>query len=164
MRGLTTVLRKEVKENFRDRRAIFNSLLLGPILFPLMFVALVWFTTSTEEEREDKTLEVPVAGADNAPSLMRFLEQQGMVVKAAPADPEALVREPRSVLQELGAALGLRPFRFDTSMVNAEPVGQVPSRLMTPDDIAYVESRCARYMASYGYRTRLAQRRVAANP
>jgi len=92
MRGLTTVLRKEVKENFRDRRAIFNSLLLGPILFPLMFVALVWFTTSAEEERADKTLEVPVVGADNAPSLMRFLEQQGMVVKAAPADPEALVR------------------------------------------------------------------------
>jgi sodium transport system permease protein len=92
MRGLTTVLRKEVKENFRDRRAIFNSLLLGPILFPLMFVALVWFTTSAEEERADKTLEVPVVGADNAPSLMRFLEQQGMVIKAAPADPEALVR------------------------------------------------------------------------
>jgi hypothetical protein len=75
-----------------------------------------------------------------------------------------LVREPRSVLQELGAALGLKPFRFDTSVVNAEPVGPVPSRLMTPDDIAYVESRCAPYMASYGYRTRLAQRRAAAGP
>ena len=92
MRGLVTVLRKEVKENFRDRRAIFNSLLLGPILFPLMFIALVWFTTSAEEERSEKTLEVPVVGAGNAPSLMRFLEQQGMVIKPAPADPEAKVR------------------------------------------------------------------------
>jgi len=91
VRGLLTVLRKEVKENFRDRRAIFNSLLLGPILFPLMFVALVWFTTSTEEERAEKTLEVPVVGAQNAPSLMRFLRQQGMVIKPAPADPEAEV-------------------------------------------------------------------------
>lgn len=92
MRGLSTVLRKEVKENFRDRRAIFNSLLLGPILFPLMFIALVWFTTSAEEERSEKTLEVPVVGAGNAPSLMRFLEQQGMVIKPAPADPEDVVR------------------------------------------------------------------------
>lgn len=92
MRGLTTVLRKEVKENFRDRRAIFNSLLLGPILFPLMFIALVWFTTSAEEERAEKTLEVPVVGAEHAPSLIRFLEQEGMVVKPPPADPEALVR------------------------------------------------------------------------
>jgi len=92
MRGLTTVLRKEVKENFRDRRAIFNSLLLGPILFPLMFVALVWFTTSAEEQRAEKTLEVPVVGVDDARSLVRFLEQQGMVIKPAPADPEAVVR------------------------------------------------------------------------
>jgi len=92
MRGLTTVLRKEVKENFRDRRSVFNSLLLGPLLFPLMFIALIWFTTSEEEERAEKTLEVPVIGAENAPSLVRFLEQQGMVIKAAPEDPEALVR------------------------------------------------------------------------
>jgi sodium transport system permease protein len=92
MKGLLTVLRKEVKENVRDRRAVFNSLLLGPILFPLMFVALVWFTTAAEEERAEKTLEVPVVGAANAPSLVRFLEQQGMVVKPAPADPEAVVR------------------------------------------------------------------------
>ena len=92
MRGLTTVLRKEVTENFRDRRSIFNSLLLGPILFPLMFIALVWFTTSAEEERAEMTLEVPVVGAENAPSLIRFLQQQGMVVKPPPADPEAIVR------------------------------------------------------------------------
>jgi sodium transport system permease protein len=81
-----------VTENFRDRRAVFNSLLLGPILFPLMFIALVWFTTSAEEERAEKTLEVPVVGAENAPSLVRFLEQGGMVVKPPPGDPEAVVR------------------------------------------------------------------------
>ena len=92
MSGLTTVMRKEIKENFRDRRTIFNSLLLGPILFPLMFIALIWITTAAEEERAEKTLEVPVVGAANAPSLVRFLEQQGMVVKPAPADPEAQVR------------------------------------------------------------------------
>ena len=92
MRGLLVVFRKEVKENLRDRRAIFNSLLLGPLLFPLIFVALVWFTTSAEEERAEKTLEVPVVGAENARSLVRFLQQQGMVVKPAPPDPEEVVR------------------------------------------------------------------------
>jgi sodium transport system permease protein len=92
MKGLTTVLRKEIKENIRDRRAIFNSLLLGPILFPLMFVGLVWFTTSAEQERAEKVLEVPVVGSENAPSLIRFLEQQGVVIKEPPDDPEAVVR------------------------------------------------------------------------
>jgi sodium transport system permease protein len=92
MKGIGIVFRKETRENFRDRRAIFNSLLLGPILFPFMFIALVWFTTAAEQERAEKTLEVPVVGAEHAPSLIRFLEQQGMVVKEPPADPEAVVR------------------------------------------------------------------------
>ncbi len=92
MRGMNTVFRKESLENIRDRRAVFNSLLLGPILFPFMFIALVWFTTTAEQERAEQTLEVPVIGAELAPSLIRFLEQQGMVVKAPPADPEAVVR------------------------------------------------------------------------
>ena len=65
MSGSSTVLRKESRENIRDRRTIFNSLLLGPILFPFMFIALIWFTTSAEEERAEKTLEVPVVGAEH---------------------------------------------------------------------------------------------------
>lgn len=98
MKGLVTVLRKEVKENIRDRRALFNSLLLGPVLFPAMFIALVWFTTAAEEERAAKILAVPVIGAENAPSLIRFLEQQGMEIEAAPADPEALVRSQQELV------------------------------------------------------------------
>lgn len=92
LRGLITVLRKETTENIRDRRAIFNSLLLGPILFPLMFIGIVWFTTAAEQERIQATLEIPVVGAERAASLIRFLEQQGVVIKPAPEDPEATVR------------------------------------------------------------------------
>ena len=38
MNGLTIVFKKEVRENLRDRRALFNSLLLGPLLFPVLFI------------------------------------------------------------------------------------------------------------------------------
>jgi sodium transport system permease protein len=92
MRGLTTVFRKEVRENIRDRRALFNSLLLGPLLFPLLFVGLMWFLESAEQERAEQTLELPVVGAAYAPSLVRFLEQQGVVIQPEPEDPEAMVR------------------------------------------------------------------------
>ena len=98
MRGLGTVFRKEVRENLRDRRTVFNSLLLGPLLFPLVFIALIWFTTSAQQERAEKTLEVPVVGAEHAPSLMRFLEQQGMVAKPAPEDPEEVVRQQQEMV------------------------------------------------------------------
>lgn len=92
MRGLFTVFRKEVRENLRDRKAVFNSVLLGPILFPIIFIGLMWFSTSKEMERAEQALEVPVVGAENAPNLVRFLEQQGMVVQEAPENPEELVR------------------------------------------------------------------------
>jgi len=92
MNGLTTVFRKEVRENLRDRRALFNSLLLGPLLFPVLFVGLMWFLDSAEQERAEKTLELPVVGAQFAPSLIRFLEQQGAVIQPDPENPEDMVR------------------------------------------------------------------------
>lgn len=93
MRGLSIVFRKEVRENIRDRRALFNSLLLGPLLFPLLFVGMIWFLESAEQERAEQTLELPVVGAGYAPSLIRFLEQQGVVIQPEPEDPEAMVRD-----------------------------------------------------------------------
>jgi sodium transport system permease protein len=92
MSGLTIVFKKEVRENLRDRRALFNSLLLGPMLFPVLFVGLMWFLESAEQERAEKTLELPVVGAQFAPSLIRFLEQQGAVIQPNPENPEDMVR------------------------------------------------------------------------
>ena len=92
MRGLTTVFRKEVRENIRDRRALFNSLLLGPLLFPLLFVGMMWFLQSAEQERAEQSLELPVVGAEYAPNLVRYLEQQGAIIQPEPEDPEAMVR------------------------------------------------------------------------
>lgn len=92
MRPLLTVFRKEVRENLRDRRALFNSVLLGPLLFPVLFIGLAWFGSSKQQERAEQVLEVPVVGGEQAPNLVQFLEQQGVVVLPAPADPEAVVQ------------------------------------------------------------------------
>jgi len=104
MNGLITVFKKEVRENIRDRRALFNSLLLGPLLFPLLFVGMMWFLESAEKERAEKTLELPVIGAQYAPSLIRFLEQQGTVILPEPENPEELVLN-----QEVPAVLRILP-------------------------------------------------------
>lgn len=92
MRGMTTVFRKEVKENLRDRRALFNSVLLGPLLFPLLFIGMAWFGTTKQQERVEAVLEVPIVGAEYAPNLVMFLEQQGVVVLDEPEDPEEMVQ------------------------------------------------------------------------
>ena len=92
MSGLGTVYNKEVRENLRDRRSLFNSVLLGPILFPILFIGLAYFAGNKQQERAEEVLEVPVVGAEYAPNLVSFLEQQGVVIQAAPEDPEASVR------------------------------------------------------------------------
>jgi len=92
MSGLGTVYKKEVRENFRDRRSLFNSVLLGPILFPILFIGLAYFAGSKQQERAEEVLEVPVVGAQYAPNLIGFLEQQGVVIQPAPEDPEASVK------------------------------------------------------------------------
>ena len=106
MNGLTTVFRKEVRENIRDRRALFNSLLLGPLLFPLLFVGMMWFLESAERERQEQTLELPVVGAEYAPSLIRFLEQQGTVIEPEPDNPEDLVLNQENILEQKIPAYG----------------------------------------------------------
>ena len=92
MSGLGAVYKKEVTENLRDRRSLFNSVLLGPILFPILFIGLAYFASSKQQEDAEKVLEVPVVGAQHAPNLVGFLEQQGVIIKAAPEDPEASVK------------------------------------------------------------------------
>jgi len=92
MSGLGTVYRKEVRENLRDRRSLFNSVLLGPILFPILFIGLAYFASSKQQESAEKILEVPVVGRQHAPNLINFLEQQGVVIQTAPEDPEASVK------------------------------------------------------------------------
>ena len=92
MSGLGTIYKKEILENLRDRRSLFNSVLLGPILFPILFIGLGYFASSKQQERAEQILEVPVVGAEYAPNLVNFLEQQGVVIQAAPDDPESMVR------------------------------------------------------------------------
>ena len=93
MTGIRVVFKKEVRESFRDRRSVFNTLLIGPILFPILFLGLAYLGVSIQEERAEQTLEVPVVGQEFAPNLVGFLEQQGMIVLPPPDDPEEQVRQ-----------------------------------------------------------------------
>ncbi|MDX1460595.1 MAG: ABC transporter permease [Xanthomonadales bacterium] len=115
MRGLFTVFKKEVRENLRDRKALFNSILLGPILFPILFIGLAWFGTSKQIERAEQALEVPVVGAEHAPNLVGFLEQQGVIILDEPEDPEGVVRSQQALVV-------LRiPERFGEQWTTGEP-------------------------------------------
>lgn len=90
--AMLTVMRKEWLDFFRDRRTFYLSLLMMPLLYPLLFLGIGKLTQMRAETQLEKTLSVPVVGMERAPNLMKFLASYGIDAKPAPADIEARVR------------------------------------------------------------------------
>ncbi len=86
------VLRKEMMDNLRDRRSIASSLittLIGPVILVTLIIIL---GKTVIQEATDQPLKLPVSGAEYAPNLIAFLEQNNVIIQEAPADPKAAVR------------------------------------------------------------------------
>jgi sodium transport system permease protein len=93
MNTLRTVWAKELTDLFRDRRTVVISLLMGPLLTPALILGMSKLATDRATSQMEKPLELPVVGAQNAPNLVAWLEGQNVVVKPAPADPDAAIRD-----------------------------------------------------------------------
>lgn len=90
--AMLTVMRKEWLDFFRDRRTFLLSLLVAPLLYPLIFLGIGKLSQMRAETQLEKTLSVPVVGMERAPNLVKFLASYGIDAKPAPADIEARVR------------------------------------------------------------------------
>ena len=86
LRTLLTVMRKELRDLFRDRRTVALALGLGPILFPLLMIGIGTLGENRDRELNEKPLQLPVAGRENAPNLIAWLQGQNVEIKAPPAD------------------------------------------------------------------------------
>lgn len=148
MKGLLTVFKKEVRENIRDRKAVFNSVLLGPLLFPVLFIGLAYFATSKQIERAEEVLEIPVVGAEHAPNLINFLEQQGVIIQDAPDDPEGMVKS-----QEVPVVIRI-PEKFGEEWAAGKPaiveVIADPSRRESETPMRRVSGMLYSYSAQIG--------------
>jgi len=82
---------KEVTDNVRDRRSL-GSAVLGALLGPVIILIMIIVLGKALFKEGDKPLELPVQGAENAPNLIQFLEQNNVHIHPAPADPSAAVR------------------------------------------------------------------------
>jgi len=82
------VLGKELVDHLRDRRSMTTAL-LSALLGPLGAFGLFSFAASLANTAEPA--KVLLVGAENAPSLVAFLEQAGAEITTAPADYEALI-------------------------------------------------------------------------
>jgi sodium transport system permease protein len=84
---------KELLDNLRDRRTVATALFFGPIFGPAIFLLLITTMVNVVKQEADKPLDLPVVGAEHAPNLIRYLEQNNVRIKPAPADPKQAVRD-----------------------------------------------------------------------
>ncbi len=88
---LWVIFSKETIDNLRDRRSVFNAL-FAVLINPIMYILLFGFLNRAFSDQIDRQLQLPVFGAENAPALIAFLDQNNVEILEAPADPEAATR------------------------------------------------------------------------
>jgi sodium transport system permease protein len=95
MSATLIVFLKECRESLRDRRVLLNSIVLGPLLGPLLFVILLRATIARELTQSEQPLPLVVIGAEYAPNLVSALEQTGLKVLPPVPDIEEAIRAQR---------------------------------------------------------------------
>lgn len=144
MKAVWTVLKKELLDLYRDRRTLVISLLMGPVLGPLLMVGLITMIANKEMERAEKPLKLPVIGVEHAPNLVDWLSTMNVEVKPPPADPDADIRsQDEDVILRIPAEFGeewrkSRPapieLIFDSTRQDARtPVRRLEALLQTYD-------------------------------
>jgi len=92
---LWMVMRKELLDISRDRRTLALSLLLAPLLYPVLILGMGALAESRVKTQIDKPLDIPTINAQAAPNLIAFLKAQGLNAVAPPDDLTAAIRDQR---------------------------------------------------------------------
>ena len=91
LRQIVIVIRKELKDSLRDRRALFSiafSIVVGPVLIGIMMNRIA------DRQRESEQVTIPVVGQQHAPAFVDWLQQQaGVTVARGPLSAEKAVRD-----------------------------------------------------------------------
>ncbi len=91
MSTLLIVMRKELRDFARDRRTFLLTLLMAPLMYPLLFLGMGKLTEMRAETQLEKNLNLSVVGIERAPNLVAFLASRGIDAKAAAPDYEARI-------------------------------------------------------------------------
>lgn len=87
-----TVFRKELHDFVRDRRTFLMALLLGPLVYPLLMLGMGKLMETRVSTQLEKSLDVPIVGAQYAPNLIEFLGTLDIHAKTPPKDLVAAIR------------------------------------------------------------------------
>ena len=113
-RAMWTVFVKELKDALRDRRTLMVVLFTSVAMGPLILVLLSSLVGKYEKRAEAR--EIVMIGVENAPTLRNFLERYTFIVKTAPADWEAQLKD-----SKLGDPVVIVPATFEDDLAHGQP-------------------------------------------
>ncbi len=120
MKPWLVVARKEIFESLRDRRTLLSALVLAPLLGPLMFSATMQAVLKKNAAKDELKVEAAVIGADQAPNLLRWLQNQGLQAVPGPTQEAAV---PEAVRDGKPRLVLVIPDTYGESFRAARPTG-----------------------------------------
>ena len=90
IKKILVIFNKEMLDNLRDYRSWITGFFWA-LFGPLLLGGMIMLLGNSIREKVDEALVLPVAGMENAPSLIAYLVQQDVIIESAPSDPEAAV-------------------------------------------------------------------------
>ncbi len=115
MNAAYTVFVKELRDAVRDRRTWMIALVMSMLSGPIVFLLLSNFISGVEEKLAQR--EVVIADAEQAPTLVNFLQRSGANVRTAPPDWNAELKSGR-----LQNAVIAPPADFEFRLARGETV------------------------------------------
>jgi len=144
LQRIGVVFFKELLDNLRDRRSVMSALLstlIGPGVLLLLIMIL---GRSVLGDRDQPSIPLPVQGAEHAPTLVQFLEENGVRVEPAPEDPEEEVRSGR-----VDAVLVI-PESYAEAFSQGQPAAVRLVQDSSRQSAQLTVSRVERLLAAYG--------------
>ncbi|UZJ45688.1 ABC transporter permease [Marinimicrobium sp. C6131] len=148
MRSFWVILLKEIRDNLRDRRSMFFTLLYGPLLLPALMIGPLVFNVNKFSVDVEQPLSVAVVGGERAPNLMAFLAEHNINAEAAGDDFIDRLRA-----GSLPLVLEI-PEDYEPALRNAEPAPVVIHYHSGDDEAAPQRRRLRAVLDGYDARLR----------
>jgi len=90
------IFRKDLVETLRDRRALFTTLVLPLVLYPLLFTAIGSFTSNKREQIKSQPARIAVWGPVPETAVEAVLKENATLVDrraSVPPSPEDMARQ-----------------------------------------------------------------------
>ena len=118
MRFVLTVLRKELRENLRDRRSFLSALITSAVLMPVVVVLVVNLTVHRGQTQDNQTVTLAVVHGERAPNLLANLRQYRIDVVPVDLDDRTARAAVRHQLRRIVLAI---PDNYASQLALGQP-------------------------------------------